>query len=98
MIEPQILVDHNGHVLLVVKEGRTFLHAVALFNPPVRLVKLPREARRHLKPAEYHGRPYPLARAVRRFREAGRSLGITKSAAAVLRAIDRQRKGESHAC
>jgi hypothetical protein len=88
------MVDPNAHALIVVKEGRTFLHAVALFNPPVRIVKMRREELRQLRPLLYHGKSYPLARAVRRFREAGRALGITKSAAAILRAIDKARKEE----
>lgn len=92
MSAPAILVDHNAHALLVFKEGRTYLHAIALHQPPVRLVKMPILERRHLRPLEYHGRPYPLARAVRLFRRAGRELGITDGAAAALRLIDSARK------
>lgn len=94
MDAPEILLDHNAHALLVFKEGRTFLHAIALHQPPVRLVKLPRLERRHLRPLEYRGRPYPLTRALRIFRRAGRELGITDGAAAVLRSIDQARKQE----
>lgn len=94
----EILVDQNAHALLVFKEGRTFLHALALHNPPVRVVKLPRHERRQLRPLLYKNKPYPLARAVRRFREAGRSLGITKRAAIVLRAIDTARKDDHAEC
>jgi len=94
MNAPEILRDHNAHVLLVFKEGRTYLHAITLHQPPVRLMKLPLLERRHLRPLEYHGRPYPLARALRLFRRAGRELGITDGAAAALRSIDQARKQE----
>ena len=98
MTAPELLRDHNAHTLLVFKEGRTFLHAIVLHHPPVRIVKLPRTERRYLQPLLYKGRPYPITRAVRRIRQAGRNLGITKGAAAALRAIDRARKGEDHEC
>jgi len=92
---PEILRDHNAHALLVFKTGRAYLHAIALHQPPVRLVRLPLLERAHLRPLEYHGRPYPLARALRLFRRAGRELGITDGAAAALRSIDSARKGET---
>jgi hypothetical protein len=92
---PEVLQDHNAHALLVFKAGRAWLHAVALHQPPVRLVKLPLIELRHLRPLEYHGRPYPLARALRLFRRAGREFGITDGAAAALRSIDSARKGET---
>lgn len=92
MTAPEILQDHEAHALLVVKEGRTWLHAIALHQPPVRLVKLSKLERRYLRPLQYRGRPYPLARALRHFRRAARDFGITESAAAALRAIDQARK------
>ena len=95
MTVPEILRDSNAHTLLVFKEGRTYLHAIALHQPPVRVVKLPRLERRHLRPLEYRGRPYPLARALRLFRRAGRELGITGGAAVALRSIDHTRKKEA---
>jgi hypothetical protein len=94
MTTPEILRDHNAHALLVFKEGRAWLHAIALHQPPVRVIKLPLLERRHLRPLEYHGRPYPLPRALRLFRRAGRELGITEGAAAALRSIDQARKQE----
>ncbi len=92
MSAPELLRDQNAHALIVVREGRTFLHAVALHWPPVRIVKLPRTERRYLRPLLYKGKPYPIARAVRRFKKAGRALGITKSAADALRALDNERR------
>ena len=95
MTSIEILLDHNAHALLVFKEGRTFLHAIALHQPPVRLVKLPLLERHHLRPLEYRGGPYQLARALRLFRRAGRDFGITEGAAAALRSIDQARKQEA---
>jgi hypothetical protein len=92
---PEILRDGNAHALLLFREGRVWLHAIALHQPPVRIVRLPRHARGALVPLEYRGRPYPLARALRLFRRAGRDLGITDGAAAALRSIDSARKGET---
>lgn len=95
MNTPEILLDHNAHALLVFKEGRTWLHAIALHSLPVRLVKVPKLERRHLRPLEYRGGPYPLARALRLFRRAGRDFGITEGAAAALRELDQARKQEA---
>ncbi len=94
MTAPEILRDGNAHALLLFKEGRAWLHALALHRPPVRVVRLPRHVRSRLVPLEYRGRPYPLARALRLFRRAGRDLGITRGAAEVLRSIDSARKGD----
>lgn len=38
-----------------------------------------------LMPVEFHGRPYPIKRAVRQYKTAGRNLGISKAAVAVLK-------------
>lgn len=84
---PEILRDHNAHALIVFKEGRKWIRALALHAPPVRVVKLPKDARRYLAAMEYHGKPYPMARALRHFRRAGRTFGITASAKAILRSL-----------
>lgn len=83
----EILRDNNAHALIVFKRGRKMLHALALYAPPVRIVKLEKGDERHLTPLAYRGQPYPLRRALRHFREAGRNLGITKSARTVLRSL-----------
>lgn len=84
---PAIVRDANGHALLVLKEGRTKLHAIALHTPPVRIVKLERRVQRELVDLSYKGKPYPLKRAVRLFRTAGRTFGITGSAREALEAL-----------
>ncbi len=90
MTAPEILRDCHGHALLAFKAGRKLLHAVALHAPPVRVVRMPLLERRVLVPLLYQGKPYPVARAVRQFRKAGTTLGITRGAAAVLRGLKRQ--------
>lgn len=84
---PAIVRDANGHALLVLKEGRTKLHAIALHTPPVRIIKLERQEQRELVDLSYKGQPYPLRRAVRLFRRAGRTLGITTTARDALEAL-----------
>lgn len=86
-MSPQILRDEHAHALLVFKVGHKLLHALALHCPPVRIVKLPKDARRSMAELQYKGRPYPVARAVRHFKRAGRTFGITGGAQAVLRAL-----------
>jgi hypothetical protein len=84
---PEVFRDANAHALIVFRVGRTKLHALALHNPPVRILRLEKADRPCFTPLTYHGRPYPLARAVRAFRAAARALGITKAARIVLRAL-----------
>jgi hypothetical protein len=83
----EILRDNNGHALIVFKTGRTLLHAVALYNPPVRVVHLDLAERRHLRPILYRGGAYPVRRALRHFKQAGRTLGITGAARKALREL-----------
>ena len=87
MTAPEVLRDGNAHALIVFKQGRRWLRALALHAPPVRVVKLEHTERCHLQPLLYRGQPYPLRRALRHFKQAGRTLGITDSARAVLRAL-----------
>ena len=87
MTEPQILRDSAAHALLVFKVGHKLLHALALPQPPVRVVKMDKAERRYLTEMQYCGKPYPLSRALRHFKRAGRTFGITDKARAVLRAL-----------
>lgn len=79
--------------VLVVKEGPKFLHAVAI-DKTVKVVALPKRDRAYMRPLMRKGHAYEVDRACRRFLAAGTSLGITKSASAVLRAIRAQIKGD----
>lgn len=72
--------------LLIIKKGRTFLHAVVL-DGNVRITKLPLAEQRGMEPLMRRGEPYPCHRAARKFLAAGRTLGITKNAKAVLRGL-----------
>lgn len=78
--------NEHGKAVLVVREGRKLLHAI-IIAPPVRLITLEKAEMRFLAPLQFKGRPYPIARARRRFAEAGRALGITKGARDALRSI-----------
>lgn len=79
--------DNDSHAALVFKRGRVNLHAVMLHRPPVRIVKIPLGERRYMRPLMFKGKPYPVARAARAFKRAGRELGITKGAAQALAAL-----------
>lgn len=80
----ELFRDQNSHALIVFKRGHKLLHAVALYQPPVRIVRMARQEERYLTPLTSRGEPYPLKRALRHFKLAGRTFGITKSAKTVL--------------
>jgi len=83
---PEIVRDHNAHCLIIVREGHKLIHAIAL-GQPVRVVKLEKFERRYLTALELKGKPYPLARAIRLFKSAGKEHGITKGARALLNSL-----------
>jgi hypothetical protein len=78
--------DHQARTHLVFKEGRKFVHAVAL-DGHVCTRALPKEAMRYLRPMELKGRPYPIARAARALLRAGKAMGITNTAKVVLKQL-----------
>lgn len=63
----------------IVSEGRKKLSAVVL-DIPVRVLRLPKSERRYMRPLDY-----PLAKAKKHYRAAGRRLGVQKSARRLLR-------------
>lgn len=79
----QVLRDGNARTYIHFATGRTLMHTVVL-DGAVRLEKLPLEYRRYLVPLLLDNKPYPVARAVRRMRHAGKMLGITDGAAKAL--------------
>lgn len=81
----KVLLDHNNRTFLLTHEGRKFNHGVAL-AAPVRKIRVPISDMKFYRVAVYRDKPYPVSRAKRRLREAGRHLGITKGAAKELRA------------
>lgn len=84
----KLYLDHNSHALLVFKEGRVYVHAIEITSM-VRVVKIDKSEMRYWREAEFKGQPYPLRRAVRKLRQAGKTLGITKAAAVALREVMR---------
>lgn len=90
----QILSDPHGATYLVFKRGRVFAHAVVL-NGSVKLTTVRGDELRHFRALKFKGHPYPVARAARRLLEAGRTLGITKGARAMLTAVREQAKETS---
>ena len=79
----EIFRDRNSKAMLVFKRGHKLLHCL-MIAPPVRVVKIEKEEERYFAPLTRRGEPYPLKRAVRLFRNAGRELGITDGARSVL--------------
>lgn len=82
----EVFRDQNSKALLLFKRGRKNLHCL-MIAPPVRVVKLEKIEERHFTPLLRKGEPYPLKRAVRRFKAAGRSLGITSAARDILKQL-----------
>jgi hypothetical protein len=82
-----VYLDNHAHALLVFQEGKRFNLAIWISRKGVKVVKFEKSQMRYMRPAELGGRPYPVARAVRHFRRAGRSLGITKGASKALKEI-----------
>ena len=81
-----VMMDHNSRTHIIIKEGRVYAHAIVL-NGSVRKVAIPRSDLRDFRQIEYKGQPYPLRRAVRRLLQAGKSLGITAGARAILKSL-----------
>jgi hypothetical protein len=74
--------DHNSRVFIVFKEGRKFFHALCLKSGVV-VVRFEKKELRHMRPIEN----YPVRLAAKRFRAAGRALGITPAATKALREV-----------
>ena len=82
----ELFHDHNSKALILFKRGHSKLHCL-MIAPPVRVVKVEKTEERHFTPLTLKGEPYPLRRALRRFKAAGKALGITDAARAVLREL-----------
>lgn len=80
---PRVLIDHEGHPLIIFGQGRLFFTAIAT-DTNIRLVQL--DTLRGLRPAIYHGEPYAVRKAASFYlNHTGRE--ITKRARAVLRGL-----------
>ena len=78
--------DQHAKALILFKRGTKLLHCL-MIAPPVRVVKLEKIAEHHFAPLFRNGQPYPMRRAVRQFKAAGKTLGITDGARTVLREL-----------
>ena len=78
--------NNEARIVLLFKTGKKLAHFVT-FDYPMRAKTLPTKALREFQPVQYHGRPYPLSRAVRLFLKYGREKGITKAARKGLRTL-----------
>ena len=82
-LDCEVLYNANSRTHLVYAVGRIKFHAIVL-DGSVRAVALDLIKRRDLTPILYKGQPYPVARAVRLLKRAGKTLGITEEAKRVL--------------
>lgn len=78
--------DQHSKAIILFKRGHKLLHCLTI-APPVRVVKIEKHEERYFAPLLRNGEPYPLKRALRRFKEAGRSLGITDGARQAIKAM-----------
>lgn len=74
--------DSGRKAVIVGEAGRKYL-PVCIIDYPVRVTKLPLSEQRYIEPIE----GYPLRKAVAKFRQAGKTLGISKSAKDFLRRV-----------
>jgi hypothetical protein len=90
-MEPVNWYDGQWRTAIIAKEGRKFMYVIVFDSGGVRLKRIKRTERRYMKPLMYKGKPYPIRRAVRRYRQFGRDYGITKGAYRALVEEPRQR-------
>ena len=77
--------DHNNsragtYTVLLAKVGRKFIHVIFMDSGGIKLQRMKIGELSYMTDTDY-----PLKRAVRKFRSAGRRFGITKSATTVLK-------------
>ena len=71
--------DGNGIHSAISLPGRKFSRLVFIAGGVV-VKRVPLSVVDHCPPEQYHGDPYPLKRAVRQLRKAGKALGISAGA------------------
>ena len=86
----ELFRDSHSKALLLFKRGHKMLHCLVI-APPVRVVKFERAEERYFTPLLLAHEPYPLRRALRHFRKAGRIFGITKKARIIINALKENR-------
>ena len=70
----------NCATALVVKEARLYMYIIQVEASGLRIRKIPKTEARYFSDLEYKGKPYPVKRAVRLYKQYGKTYGITKAA------------------
>ena len=83
------IVDYHtetGHTsTLIVERGRKWMKIIPMESHVVRVRKVKLDQERYMRPLTYKGKPYPVRRAVRHFKNHAKTFGVTKTAARVLK-------------
>ena len=90
-MEPVNWYDTQWRTAIITKEGRKFMFVLVFDSSGVRLRRVRKSERRHMKPLLHEGMPYSVRRMVRKYRQLGRDYGITKGAYRALVEEPRQR-------
>ena len=69
--------EHGNKLVVVAKEGRRWIHLIAMIKGRVRVLKVPSENAKYLTPAMRGNKPYALSRAVKGFRHYADRRGVT---------------------
>jgi hypothetical protein len=72
--------DAGYYTALVGNKGTKLMTVVIIFDSGVAARRVPIYEERYMKPSLYKGKDYPVSRAIRGFKKAAKSLGITKTA------------------
>ena len=79
-MEPVNWYDTQWRTAIITKEGRKFIFLLVLDCCGVHLRRVKKSERKRMKPLMYEGKPYPIRRMVRKYRQFGKDHGITKGA------------------
>ncbi len=90
-MEPVNWYDTQWRTAIITKEGRKFMFLLVLDSYGVHLRRVKKSERRNMKPLMHEGKPYPIRRMVRKYRQFGKDHGITKGAYRALVDEPRQR-------
>ena len=86
-MENRTIYWHENRTLAIVKEGRKYAHGLSLEADRLRVVRVPTGV--ELPPVLYHGKPYPITRAVKHYRPLARSPETSKAARRLFREFAR---------
>jgi hypothetical protein len=78
--------DEGGVVTaILLGRGRKYLRLIPIDSAGIKLTNVSFDEERHMVPAEFKGKPYPVKRAARSILKFGKTFGITKTAKAALK-------------